>query len=244
MSKKFFVVSDVHGHFTELREALDRVGFDPLNGEHVFVSCGDLFDRGNENVQIYSFVRSLERKILVKGNHDDMLRDILTDGALSEDAVSNGTDNTFREFFGENSIDSKGRVALIDSEKAAELADFLDSMVDYYEEGKYIFVHGWVPIVLDERVYPRVNPAWREAGEEAWRYVRWVGWWQTYDKGAVIEGKTIVCGHRPARMGRIFDSSREPDSDYPFFGNGVIAIDPYVTRSGRVEVLVLEYLED
>lgn len=40
--KKFFVVSDVHGFYDEMIEALNKAGFDKNNKDHVFISCGDL----------------------------------------------------------------------------------------------------------------------------------------------------------------------------------------------------------
>ena len=46
--KKYFVCGDVHSFYTYLKEALDNAGFDLNNDDHVFVSCGDLFDRGDE----------------------------------------------------------------------------------------------------------------------------------------------------------------------------------------------------
>ena len=73
MKRKLFVLSDIHGHYSEMKKALDEAGFDPENGSHIFVSCGDLFDRGMENVAVYDFVRGLKHKILIRGNHEDML---------------------------------------------------------------------------------------------------------------------------------------------------------------------------
>ena len=239
MSKKLFVVSDVHGYFTALSDALASAGFDSANEEHIFVSCGDLFDRGTENRRIYDFVRSLERKILIRGNHEEMLREILINGKLEVHNIHNGTDITVKELFGAKSIDNMGNVDLSDRERIDEIVEFIDSMTDYYEAGEYIFTHGWVPIVLDKYFYPTVDPDWRNADEASWHDARWTGWWQPYGKGAVIEGKTIVCGHRPARMGRNFDESRDPYCDDPFFGNGLIAIDTYTVKSGKVSVLQL-----
>ena len=43
---KFFVVSDVHGFYDELLNALDDAGFDSENTDHYLISCGDNFDRG------------------------------------------------------------------------------------------------------------------------------------------------------------------------------------------------------
>ena len=64
--KKLFVVSDIHGHCSILKEALDRAGFDKENEDHVLLCCGDYFDRGNENVEVLKFFERLKRKILLR----------------------------------------------------------------------------------------------------------------------------------------------------------------------------------
>ena len=127
------------------------------------------------------------------------------------------------------------------SEKYAELMEFIDSMLNYHEEGRYIFTHGWLPTIF-EGYRPTVDPAWRDADAKTWEKSHWSQWQQFYRAGALVDGKIIVCGHRPARLGYWYDESRYSDDDSPFFGNGVIAIDTYTVKSGRVEVLVLEDL--
>lgn len=240
MSRKLFVVSDVHGHFTALSDALARAGFDRTNEDHIFVSCGDLFDRGGENVKVYDLVRSLERKILMRGNHEDMLREVLELGRLTEDAKNNGTDITVIELFGVDAVREDDSLSPVYKEKYAELIEFIDSMLNYYEEGKYIFTHGWLPTVFEGGYRPAIDPHWRDADGEIWKKSHWSQWQQFYRAGALVDGKVIVCGHRPARLGYWYDESRPNDDDSPFFGNGVIAIDTYTVRSGRVEVLVLD----
>jgi len=54
-SKKMFVVSDIHGHYTLLREALDRAGFDKDNEDHLLICCGDYFDRGTKMLKCCAF---------------------------------------------------------------------------------------------------------------------------------------------------------------------------------------------
>lgn len=240
MSRKLFVVSDVHGHFAALMEALYDAGFDKTNEDHIFVSCGDLFDRGNGNEYVYKFVRSLERKILIKGNHEDMLRDILDSGGLDDDNIDNGADKTVLELLGNDAIVENQRIHPKYAEKGAEIIDFIDSMCDYFEEGQYIFTHGWVPILVDDDHNPSLAPNWRDASKEDWIEARWVGWHEVYGTDAMIEGKTVVCGHRPAQFGRMFDDTREPDCNLPFFGEGLIAIDTYTARTNQVSVLVIE----
>lgn len=240
MTKKLFIVSDIHGHYTQMMKALADAGFDANNAEHFFVSIGDLFDRGRENRMVYDFVRSLERKILIKGNHEDMLCSTLERGIITVTERWNGTDITVAQLLGEGFVSEDGcfnRMAY--AAKIDEITDFIDSMEDYYETGDYVLTHGWLPIVFDER-RPYVNPDWRSASAAEWEDARFLEWQQLYDAGATLEGKTIVCGHRPARMGTMFDSSRELDCSEPFYGVGMIAIDAGTVRSGRVNVLVIE----
>ena len=87
----FYVVSDVHSHYTPLKKALDEKGFDPSNENHWLVVCGDLFDRGSESNEVLKFVMSLERKILVKGNHDILLDELVFRGFPYSHDKSNGT---------------------------------------------------------------------------------------------------------------------------------------------------------
>lgn len=234
-----FVVSDVHGHYTEMMAALAQAGFDHGCEEHTFVSCGDLFDRGSENGLLYAFVTSLERKILIRGNHEDFLRDILDRGNLLDMDIRNGTDVTVEQLLGEMALDARGN---LDRESCAaeirEVVAFLDSMVHYHEAGEYIFTHGWLPTVFEER-YPRVDPDWRNASASEWRLAHRSEWQQFYGAGATLEGRTIVCGHRPSYMGYYFDPTRERDCTEIFFGKGMIALDANTVRSGRVNVLVV-----
>jgi serine/threonine protein phosphatase 1 len=240
MGKKLFVTSDIHGHYTELIRALDECGFDCENPNHIFVCCGDLFDRGKENMRVYDFVKSLKHKILIRGNHEDYLCTILGSGDTSVYAESNGTDITVKELLGDVVIDANGCFdTTAHTKKIREIMDFVNSMQYYYETDDYVFTHGWLPIVFEGH-YPLVDPAWRNASEDAWMVARVLEWQQLYGVKATLKGKTIVCGHRPARLGYMYDSFREPDCSMPFYGDGMIAIDAGTIRSGRVNVLVVE----
>lgn len=240
MSKKLFVVSDVHGHYTKMIKALADAGFDENNEEHFFLSCGDLFDRGSENLLVYNFVRSLERKILIKGNHEQRLSEVLKQGYITQREIDNATDGTIKELLGQEAINKDGAIDVTaHAEKIGEITAFLDAMLDYYETKQFVFTHGWLPVVFEGRV-PHVDPYWRTVPSAQWDIVRDYQWQQFYSVGATLCGKTIVCGHRPASMGYLFDPMRANDCADPFYGDGMIAIDAWTVRSGRVNVLVAE----
>lgn len=240
MANILFAVADVHGCFSALKKALDEAGFDENNSEHVFVSCGDLFDRGEENLKVYNFVKGLKRKILIKGNHEDNLYTILESGVITQDDIDNGTGITAGELLGKGIIDKKGVYDFRTcSENMSEIKCFLDSMVDYYETGKQVFVHGWLPVVFKDN-RPIVDPEWHEASSEYWKEARLMEWQQLYGAGAMLEGKTIVCGHRPSYLAHVYDSLRSNDCSDIFYGDGMIAIDTATVRTGKINVLVVQ----
>ena len=62
MRKKLFVVSDIHGHYSLLKNALDRAGFDRNDPSHLLVCCGDYFDRRTQNLQVLRFFDCLDNR--------------------------------------------------------------------------------------------------------------------------------------------------------------------------------------
>ncbi len=79
MDKTYFIVSDVHSYYSPLISALEEAGFDYNNSSHILVVNGDLFDRGEDTYAVWSFIKSIpkERRILIRGNHEYLLRDLL-----------------------------------------------------------------------------------------------------------------------------------------------------------------------
>lgn len=239
--KKIFALSDVHGFFTPMKTALDAAGYDPGDESHLLVFVGDMFDRGDENLAVLCYLSELKNKVLIRGNHDDRLMEILETRQLDFADAHNRIDKTLLEFFGEDCIDGNLRLHISDWALAEKLMDLYQTELDYFEFGDYIFTHGWVPSVLRGNTpYPADN--WALASPEEWTYARWAEWQQMYSKRetSVIPGRIIVCGHRPAAFGYMFDDSRAYDDYGIFYGDGMIAIDGWTVRSGIVNVLVLD----
>jgi serine/threonine protein phosphatase 1 len=77
MKKSIYAVSDIHGHCAELKKALDEAGFRINDESCLLIVCGDYFDRGVENREVFDFLCSVSNKILIRGNHEDMLEQLL-----------------------------------------------------------------------------------------------------------------------------------------------------------------------
>lgn len=240
MKKKLFVVSDIHGHYTLLKAALDEAGFDENDPSHIFLCLGDLFDRGRENRQVYDYIRKLKNRILVRGNHDERLAEVLESSQTEPRDMRNGMEHTLMDFFGRYAVDELGRVRLTGKMQLAyELRSFVASMLDYYETEHYVFTHGWLPLVPGDNL-SRIRPDWRTAGDHAWHYARFLEWQLLYSTPSRLPDKTIVCGHRATRYGHFFDPGRDQNDAGIFCGQGVIAIDGCTVLTGKVNVLVVE----
>lgn len=63
------------------------------NKEHTLVILGDIFDRGEETRNLYSFLKNIpeDRLVLVKGNHEYLLEELLEKDLPDSYDFSNGT---------------------------------------------------------------------------------------------------------------------------------------------------------
>lgn len=249
---KLFVVSDIHGFYDEFRKALDDIGFDPANSQHMLIVCGDTLDRGPKPKEVIDYLMSLERCVLIRGNHEDLFEDLCKRDYPYDFDYSNGTFYTI----GDLAEATKGMnfsTACIKAERIAR--SMLDKMVNYYETENYIFVHSFVPLkALDDmpkhytrgRVYEKMEN-WREAHNSDWEDARWGNPFQLAKDG-FLPDKCLVFGHWHTSWPRhhlAWSDEAEPEwgegADFsPYYGKGFIGIDACTAYSGKVNVLVLE----
>ena len=103
-NKKYFIFSDLHARNLSLfKKRLKESGFEEDNSNHILVSLGDLFDRGDDSYNILLFINSYlknNRAIVLWGNHETMLASFLYSSFKNFSSVlfSNGTINTIDSF--------------------------------------------------------------------------------------------------------------------------------------------------
>lgn len=239
---KFFVVSDVHSGYTEMKKALDDAGFDPNNHDHLFVSCGDNFDRLDESQRVLNYLMSLPRKILVRGNHEDLMQNLFVTRDPHSHDYHNGTVKTIDDL-APNILSTYRRIGQVEK----LLTPLFDQMVDYFETEHYIFVHSWLPTTFDfEKRRNVIMNDWRNADKEEWEDARWGNPFVLARETGNPTGKTIVFGHWHTSWmwniktgcgefakSSIFDPVIDTDDNY-------IGIDACVAYSGKVNCIVLE----
>ena len=79
---KYFCISDIHSYYSAMLYALTSKGFDIENSNHKVIICGDAFDRGDDTIKVFEFMKKLQsqdRLIYIKGNHEDLFFDCLND---------------------------------------------------------------------------------------------------------------------------------------------------------------------
>lgn len=249
---KYFVVSDVHSFYQPFKTALDAAGFNPQNKGHTLVVAGDLFDRGSDAIELYKYVGSLPRRILIRGNHEDLLEEMVKRGEPWDMDEHNGTLRTLLDFNGIDVCDYLLGEAEFPSktEKTRRLIAWIDeNFVDYAEFSQCVVVHSWLPqkyIVhkeLDKPNYYITDPNWRKAGEKRWKESRWGNPFECL-RMKVPEKKKIIAGHwHSSYAWHVIDGTPEfgEGANYDIWeGSKLIMIDACTAISGKCNVFIFE----
>lgn len=259
--KKLFVVSDVHGHYQEMINALEQAGYDEDNENHLLISCGDEFDRGGQSLAVYVYLSRLQREgkaIVLKGNHSSFLIDYLYGINLSPfNYLHNGTDETLADFlhqtkpfetwcvlknideptygdFAEWISEAKKEI----NKEYPELLEWLDTRPYYYETEDYIFTHGAIDGTCEDWHFPKKDYKGRFMD---WDACMWDDG-SFFDSDITNTDKTVVVGHFGTYHLRkmYYLKSEDPHSILKREDGKIIAIDATTALTKRVNVLVIE----
>ena len=237
MSKKYFVISDIHGHFDEMIVALKEAQYDSKNMLHHLIVIGDMFDRGTQSKEVLEYLYSLNIKGLatvILGNHDNFLIELFDrkyQNALFN-IRHNGTYMTLISLLGKN-FESEFKIDEIRSkliEKYSYLEDWLKSLPTYLELGDYIFVHGGIN---------GKNDNWRKSMIHDFIWSRQINL-------EPVKGKIMVVGHhRTATIrypGVNYKSLfiQKPEAFKILYRKNKIFLDSFVEISKFINVLVLQ----
>lgn len=257
---KYYVVTDVHGFYSELKTALKEKGYYDDAEPHKLIVCGDLLDRGEEVRGTVEFVLDLmarDEVILVRGNHEDLMLKFL-------DTVQEVMPKYERTAHWHNgTIDTALKIAgmtLFEAQRAperlAELvrkSDFIQKIIpatkDYFETKNHVFVHGWIPcdtVGMRSRATEFFyREDWRDMGAEAWSDARWYNGMEAHHQGVVVPGKTVVCGHigcgyGNSKYGGAHGDYEDSWNSCPYVKEGIVALDASTAGTGIVNCVVIE----
>ncbi|MBQ9871834.1 MAG: metallophosphoesterase [Eubacterium sp.] len=206
-----YVMSDIHGCYTEFQEMLKKIGFDGEKDE--LIIAGDIVDRGNENYEMLEYAVSEPSGVtFLMGNHDrdfinyvNRIDRLYASGFIPEDVdlPTLVSDPAYSRIYDACIIDQYDTLykLITDSQKPADREDLRRwaghlSKFSYYVRREmngrsYIIVHaGYISEKEFER-YRRSGGELRDDIREFYVWAREEG--LKHGEG----GSTVIFGHTP-----------------------------------------------
>ncbi|KQC06990.1 MAG: metallophosphatase [Smithella sp. SDB] len=209
---KIFAIGDIHGCLEKLKELMSRIDIDGRNDTLIFI--GDFIDRGRFSKEVIDYILRLQSKykkmICLLGNHERMFLNYL-EGVDEDMYLVNGGINTLHSYGISLYDDIKKRKSKI----PADHQSFFQSLLPYYEKGKYIFVHAGL------------NPDVPLA-EQGMYDLLWVRY--EFIESKKDMGKIVIFGHTPV-------------GEKPLIRKNKIGIDTGVVYGGKLTCIELPDLK-
>jgi serine/threonine protein phosphatase 1 len=207
-SARTIAIGDIHGSLAALDSLLAEIS---PKAEDTVVTLGDYVDRGEHSKGVIDRlleVRSYCNLIALRGNHEEMMENVVLHGA---------SPHAWLRYGGVDTLDSygfTGDLAVIPESHRA----FLTNLRDWYELEKDFFVHAnYEPDMALSQQEPEI--------------LKWTSLHQ-FMPGPHFSGKRAIVGHTAARDGEIFDVGYLVCLDTHIYGGGwLTAMD---VASGRI----------
>ena len=184
---RYFITSDIHSYFNVLDKELKKQGFN--KDKDTLITLGDNFDRGKESWKMYRFLSKLPNVILVRGNHEDLLEELINRGYPLDHDFHNGTTQTIYDI-GKHYNKTKDLCIyeLIHIFKDTSFYQWFKNTkwVDKVEFNNLVLTHATCP----NKLFPSREDA------------RWAS--PYYNR---VEDKILICGHRFAWKGRDYKNN-------------------------------------
>lgn len=231
---KYFITSDIHGYYSILIKELEEQGFD--KNKDTLITLGDNFDRGPENWEMYKFLSTLPNVILVRGNHEDCLLELINRGFPLSHDFHNKTVDTLGDVMEKYNF----RISWDNFEKVidTQFYKWLKNKriwKDYIEFDNLVLTHATIP----NNIF------------KSFKQSRWAD--PTINR---VPNKILVCGHWFAWMGRDYknnnrtlnvelDQLRQTEEGReelakPFIDKDLIMIDACTTLTKKCNVLIYD----
>lgn len=209
---RYIFISDVHGQFNRMIDALNEVKFD--KEKDTLVSLGDLFDRGPDSWNVLEYVMSCPNRILIWGNHDLRLRELLLGRSYGSHDYSNGVLETMKSFCGNRTLTSISVGINIFStddnyrDRCKLLWKYFDECHFAIEFKDLVGTHAWIPTMIDYHKtsfdkwgYPlseivcKYDKDWRNTRWDLWVDTTWGNSQTMFDSKVFIPNKKLIVGH-------------------------------------------------
>jgi serine/threonine protein phosphatase 1 len=159
LTKRHFVVGDVHGKFDSLMRLLESADYDPETD--IVYSVGDMIDRGPESFEVFEFFHQ-PNTYAIQGNHEHMVVEESWFGVW----LNNGGLDT------QISLSDNG----VDQEYLGKLIKKLPYVIDVGdadEEHSFRIVHACLPLVWSEEQFQFILADAEDAEDPTFAHILW-----------------------------------------------------------------------
>ena len=138
---RILAVSDLHGEETKFRALLKEAHYDP--DYDLLVICGDLIDRGRENLACLETCAKLQRQgaILLKGNHEQFLEYALFEMLDSDSWRTTPSQRLHNWIYHDGGGNMFNELEPLSAAKRSELLRFVQRLPLIFRSGKFLFSH-------------------------------------------------------------------------------------------------------
>lgn len=190
MSKKVYVISDLHGHYQVLLELFNKIKFDDNDDLYIL---GDICDRGPQSLNIFFEIMNRPNIYLIKGNHEIMMRESLV---LNNDVntnkfrmwIENGgrtTIDNYHQYLNKNNVSKR--------EYTRNRKSFFNTMIKFIDDAP-----SFIELEINKKKYvlihAGINPE-KTLYEQSEEECAWMREYFYMSKG--LDDKTIIFGHTP-----------------------------------------------
>ena len=135
-----YIISDIHGEYNLFIKLLNKIKFS--NNDRMII-CGDIFDKGNQGIELLKYIRKQSNIIFIIGNHEYEFLKYYNNlmQSLDDNFDTNIVLEKINNYF-------KHETMKLDWEDLY----WLEECPYYYETEKYICVHAGVKLDKDKQV--------------------------------------------------------------------------------------------
>ena len=176
-----YVVGDVHGRASQLKALISNLDYDPLSDRIILL--GDLIDRGEDSPGVVNYALELQAEspnfVCLRGNHEQMLLDLIEYGDLLWLVPENGGSLTIAQY----GCKYNEETSTLSLQIPIAHLEFFSAMLPFFEDENAYYVHAGLTCGK--------HPS--DCDEETLRWRRDPNFFKRYT------GKLCFFGHTPTR---------------------------------------------
>jgi len=198
--RSVYVIGDIHGELKALRGLLDYVQPGPTD---LVIALGDYIDRGEDSKGVVDSLIELTQStnfIGIRGNHEQMLLNVLDGSMKPKPWLTYGGDATLRSY----------GVSKVCDFLPQEHLEFFKTLCDYAETDGFLLTHASYDPDLEFSQQPPELLRWQHLHETV--------------PNPHLSGKTVVVGHTPQHLGEVLDLGHLVCLDTYCHGGGWLSV--------------------